>query len=799
MFRIHFVSALRTILKNRSIAFINVIGLTMGLTAFLFIVHYLFYEISFDSFFTDSRSVYRINMDILNGSESFYHGAKTSRAIYFACKKDVPGVEANGDAFYESCLIRYKDAHLAHQRVLWVDDGIERVFSLKLIDGIIDFTRPLTGIIAQSKVTAVFGNEDPIGKIIKVNEGMPVEITGVYEDLPSNTHLTADFFISVKTWEQYGWISRSPDWNNGGFWNYVKLKPGVQPRDVEETLTKIVNANTPQRVNERTTKIFLQPLSDLHYIRGLEGEMGSQTNQKSLYFLLVIALLTIVIAWINYVNLSTALASKRADEIGMRKLIGASGMHIWIQSFLETLILNILAMLLSYILYLAYLNVFANYFEIPLSQAFIPKYYIISSLIVVSLIGIFFSSIYNTLTLAGLNPFSGKKTVRKSRSFQKGMVIAQMALSMIFITTTLVVEKQISFMKQADMGINFDRVITINAPASLNSDSSRRNRYRSFRQDILEHPEFKAVTANSFTPGEAPRYGYTEYVRPDAGIRPNILFFENTADDGLVGTFGLKLLAGTGFSPVPVQNRRRVILNERSIRELGFSNAEEAIGKSIYRANRDTVPIKIIGVLADFHNEGLQKPIYPIIYNNNHPFEFGYYSVKLNTPDYNKAVEILKKIWAVHYSSDPMDYFFADEFFFRQYQSEIRFGRFYMLLTLLSISIACLGLYGLIVFYLVQKQTEIGIRKINGANVAEIMIMLNRDFVKWIAIAFIIALPVGWIIMNKWLQNFAYRTELSWWIFALSAILAFGITLITVSWQSWKTAIRNPAKTLRYE
>jgi len=771
----------------------------MGLTAFLFIVHYLFYEISFDSFFPESKSIYRVNSDIKTGEELFYHGAKTSRAIYFACKKDVPGIEANGDAYFESCLIRFEEAKLAQQRVLWVDEGFENVFPFHITNGTIDFTRPLTGIIAKSKVAPVFGNTDPIGKIMKVNEGMPVEITGVFEDLPSNTHLTADYYVSVRTWEHYGWISRTPDWNSGGFWNYVKLKPGADIKSIEETLSNLVNSNSRRRVSERTVTISLQPLSDLHYIRGLEGEMGAQTNQKSLFFLFVIALLTILIAWINYVNLSTALASKRADEIGMRKLIGASKFHIWLQSFIETVILNLAAIILSLILYTAFLNSFARLFEIPLSQAVFPVKYVIWSLTGISLTGILFSSIYNTFTLSGLNQFSGKKSVKRDSSFQKGMVISQMALSIVFLSITLMVFKQILFMKKADLGLDLNNVITLNAPASLNSDTTRRTKYLSFRRDLLREPEFKSVTCNSFTPGESPRYGNVEYVRPDAGIRPNSLFFENAADDGLIQTFGLKLIAGRNFSSLPSDNRRRVLINESSLKELQFENPEEAIGRFIYRANNDTVPIEVIGVLANFHNEGLQKPIYPMIYNNNHPFEFGYYSLRLTTRETSIALNKLKEIWLSHFPSDPMDLFFAEDFFFRQYQTETRFGKFHTSLTILSITIACLGLYGLIVFYLNQKRKEIGLRKINGARVADIMLMLTRDFITWVALAFLVAVPVAWLVVDKWLQNFAYRTELSWWIFGLAGLLSLGIALITVSWQSWKAATKNPVEALRYE
>jgi putative ABC transport system permease protein len=799
MFRIHLLSAVRSLLKNKGIAIINICGLTLGLTAFLFIVHYLFYEISFDSFFPESDSIYRVNSDINTGSENFYHGAKTSRGLYFALKKDVPGIEANGDAYYESCLFRFKDAQLAQQRVLWVDEGIEKVFPFTLLKGNIDFARPSTGIIAGSKVHALFGNEDPIGKIVKVNEGMPVEITGVFTDLPSNTHLTADYFISLKTWEQYAWFGTNRDWSRSGYWNYVKLNGEVSIKTMEETLSDIVNSNTPRKNIERIATITLQALKDLHYMNGLEGEMGSQTSKKSLYYLFVIAILTILIAWINYVNLSTALASKRADEIGMRKLIGASAFNIWVQSFIETVILNLFAIALSFVLYRSILNLFAGFFEIPLSWAIFPAGNVIWSLLGVSLLGIIFSSIYNTLILSGLNPFSGKKNVRSNRSFQKGMVIVQMALSIIFISITAVVYKQIIFMKKADLGINFDKVITLNAPASLNADTSKRTRFISFRRDLVQDPLFRSATVNLFTPGQEPRYGYNEYVRPDAGINPNSLFFENSGDNEFIETFGLTILAGRNFSSRLSDNRRKVLLNESSIRELEFRSPEDAIGKFIYRANRDTVPIEVIGVIADFHNEGLQKPVYPMVFNSSYPSEFGYFSVKLSTDNFDKALERLKTVWANHYPSDPIDYFFADEYFFRQYRSETRFGKFYISLTILSITIACLGLYGLILFYLIRKRKEIGIHKINGARVSEVMIMLNLDLIKWLGFAFIIAVPIAWYTMDKWLQNFAYRTELSWWIFALAGLVTLMIALLTVSWQSWKAATKNPIEALRYE
>ena len=800
MLKIHFLSALRILLKNRGVTMINMVGLTIGLTAFLFIIHYLYYEKSFDSFFPDDERVYRVNMDMNEGNNSIFHSTKTSRGFYFACKNEVPEVETNGDAYFESCLVRYNNQHYPDQRVLWVDEGFEQVFRLNPVKGKADYTRPLTGMLSQSKASALFGNEEPIGKVIQVNEGMPVEITGVFSDLPSNTHLTADYFVSLKTWERYGWITTGGDWNFRGYWNYVKLKKGASPAVAEAKFTEITNSHLPQNSQEeRKAKITLQPLSDLHFIHGLDGEMGAQTNPKSLYYLAIVGLLIIVLAWINYINLSTAQSAKRTDEIGMRKLIGATRLHLWIQSFFETVMTNFIAFFLALSLYFTLLKAFATYFEVPLMQASFRTMPVFLTFIGVSAIGILFPSIYNTIKLARINPFAGKKDIQGKAIFTRGLVIAQIAISIFFISNIFTVYTQIQYMKNADLGINLNQVITFSGPASLNTDSAKRSRFLSFRTELLEHPEFMAATANTFTTGQEPRFQNAEYIRPNSGAGPNATFLVNVADDGLIETFGMKLLAGKGFSSNIPENQRKIIINERSLEALEFSSPEEAIGSVISPAAGTNVQFEIIGVVADFHNEGLQKPIPPMVYFDGHPFEFGYYSVRLNTPDVFKAIDMLKAAWEKHYPTDPMNYFFADEFFNRQYQSEARFGKFYSILTILSIFIACLGLYGLIVFYLTKKRKEIGIRKINGAKVSEVLFWLNMEIMIWVTIAFCIAVPVAYYAMHKWLQNFAYRIELNWWIFILAGLVALIIAQLTVSLQAYRAATRNPVEALKYE
>jgi putative ABC transport system permease protein len=303
-----------------------------------------------------------------------------------------------------------------------------------------------------------------------------------------------------------------------------------------------------------------------------------------------------------------------------------------------------------------------------------------------------------------------------------------------------------------------------------------------------------------FVPGVEPSgLGHTEFHNPDKGVLPGTLFFENNADDGFLNTYKLNLLAGRNFYPDPRQNYRNIIINETARTQLGFDNPEEAIGRWIFRRGNDTTRYTIVGVVADFHNEGLQKPIYPIVWNNNYPREFGYYAIRVNTQNVQQTINQLQAVWDRHFTKDKFDYVFADEQFNKQYTSESRYSNFYVWLTILSIAISTIGLYGLILFYLGKRNKEIGLRKVNGATVFQVVFLLNKNFLAWVGIAFLIACPVAWYAMSNWLKNFAFKTSLAWWIFALAGLVILGIAVLTVSWQSWRAATRNPVEALRYE
>lgn len=797
MLRIHFITAIRTLLKNKAVTLINVLGLAISLTAFLFIIHYYLYENSYDAFFKGSEQIFRVNCTLDKKGQQIFNGAQTPRALYFFAKDQVPEVEANTITYFESCLVKSNNQSFNAQPVLWVDEGFDKVFSLQFEQGKADFSRPLTAIISSLKAKSLFGKENAIGKIIKVNEGMPVEVTGVYTDLPANTHLKADYFISMKTFVHYGWIGATGDWAGNNWWNYLRLKPGSSQKAVEQKLDEIGAYKFFLSERSLTARFSLQSLKDLHYLRGLTGEFGAVTNKRSLYNLLVIGIFIVVIAWINFVNLSTARAEKKKFELGVKKILGATKWHLWMQSFFECLLINTIAFIIAFFIYRVLLDPFAQLFNLPLSGAYVRQTQLIWLLVIVFISGVLFSSLSGTFNIVRSGSWNLKDQTKSKTGFKKGLVIVQLVISIVFISGTVLVFKQMRFMQMHDLGMKIDHVITVDAPVSLNISPLKREKYHAFRRELATYPQFAAGTATMNIPGEEPRWRDIEYLASEnssTGAR----FFENNADDGFIKTYSLRLMAGQTFNPIPGQNNNKVLINEQAAKSLGFIQVADAVGKYLYKKG-ETSRKEIIGVVGDFHNESLQKPIYPMVWNNDHPYEFGYYSFLVHEGDPGNALGILKTVWNRHYPEDPFHYFFADTLFNSQYTSELRFGRFYMLLAILSISISCLGLYGLLLFYLVQKSKEIAIRKISGAYVSQLVLFINKDFIKWNIIAFTISCPLVYLISYRWLQNFAYKTALSWWVFMFAGSATFIITFLTVSWQAYKAANQKMTVAIRQE
>jgi len=776
--------------------------LVLAFTVFIFIGKYLLYEKSFDQFWPENEQIYRVNRVSTQNGEMAYDGAQSPRGIYFA-RNEIPEVEACGNAFFESCQIRKKPYALFEQNVLWVTNEFQKVFDFKMCEGVADFEKTHTGIISERKAKVLFGNESPIGKIIKVNEGMPIEITGVFKDLPANTHLVADYFISLRTWVDYGWIGAQGDWYWNGWWTYVKLKAGTRPDAVERKLADLVQVHLPTlKAENRTTTFRLQPLSVIHFDNTKQGDYGKKASRSSLINLLFFGVFVLLVAWINYINLSTALAIRKEKSIAIQKLIGATTGQQILYVMLDNLFYNLLATGIAWLLYLILSPVFAQTFDIPLNQSYFPQGILPFGFALAIGIGILISSFYSVLSILKINPFVHKTTI-KDGVFQRGLVIAQLCITILFISMSILIYRQMNFVGKFNLGMNIDQILVLSAPTSYNGqinpnrpENPKFDQFINFRRSLLQNPMIYSATATSGLPGTEMSSNDVHYSRPNTEADINDNFSTTYIDNGFVETYGLKLVCGNGLPEAKSRYGQLALISEAAVKSLHFKTAEEAIGQILQRDGRQ---IEVCGVVKDFHFEGLQKSIYPFVLEFAHPTEFGYYPIKVNTSNVSEVMQFIKETWTQYYPNDPFNCFFQDEFYNRQYESFNRIAKFNIVFAFLSVFISCLGLYGIVLFFIARKRKEIGVRKVNGATAAHIMVRLNRNIFIWVSIAFVIATPIAWYVMSKWLEGFAYKTELSWWIFALSGLIALGIALLTVSWQSWRAATRNPVEALRYE
>ena len=802
MFKIAFKSIIRSFKRHFTISAINLVGLVLAFVVFIFIGKYLLYENYFDKFWTGQDRIYRINRLTTHNGEITYDGTKSPRGIYFA-KDEIPDLEACGYAIHESCQIKNKMKVLFEQKVLWVSYGFQDVFDFKMITGVADFEKSHTCIISENKARVLFGNDNPAGKIIKVNEGMPIEITGVFEDLPANTHLEADYFISSRTWIDYGWISQQGGWGWKGWWTYIKLKKEASPKSVERKLADLVKVHLPNLKNEnKTTTFVLQALKDIHFDTSKQGDYGSKANKSSIINLLIFGIFVLIVAWINYANLSTALAIKKEKLIGIQKLLGARKSQQVLYVILDNLFFNLLSAIIAWVLYLNLSPLFSNVFDIPIHQSYYPKGILIISFIVTIILGIIISSIYSISSILKINPFVHKTKI-KNGVFQRGLVITQLTITILFIGMSFAIYKQMNFIQQCDLGMDLDKVLVLSAPTSYNGqknpnrpENPKFDKFKNFRNRLLKSMEIKSATVSEGLPGNEMRLNDTHYDLLNCSEEINTNFSSMTVDNGYIKTLGLQLLAGNPFPDNKYLYGQQALINEEALKALHLKTPEEAIGQILQRNGRK---VEICGVLKNFHFEGLQKSIYPIVLEYGHPPEFGYYSLKINSSDIASTMNYIEDVWKQYYPNDPFNGFFLDEFYNRQYESFQRMAIFNIIFAVLSVFISCLGLYGIVMFFIARKTKEIGIRKVNGATTKEILYLLNKNIVKWVLIAFVIACPIAYFAMEKWLENFAYKTSLSWWIFALAGLFTLVITLLTVSWQSWRAATRNPVEALRDE
>ena len=811
MLKNHLRLAWRSLLKRKGYSALNILGLAIGITCCLLIFHYVAYERSYDRFQADAGRIFRLRLDEYQEGKLAWQSATSYPAIGPAMKKEFPEVQQFGRLIDANLLLTNpeKNIKFTENKGYYADSSMLSMLDIRLVKG-----NPATALdgpdkilLSETMARKYFGSEDPLGKrLTALDETLEnCEVTGVFKDYPANSHLILNHLLSYSTLgkerRQQGDSSNATEtaWGWYDFYVYVQLKPGANWQSLQEKLPAFcdrhMNNNDWAKKHNNHSELYLIPLPDIHLYSNFLQEAEVNGNGKAVSFLFLIALLIIAIAWINYTNLATARSLERAKEVGLRKVLGALRLDLVLQFLIESLLMNILALLIAIgvaWLLAPYFDTLigtdAGSFSLPLTWA-------------LGFGGIFFtgallSGLYPAFVLSGYHPITVLKGLFKNSTrgqvLRKGLIIGQFAVSVILITGTILVFQQVQYMRRQQLGMNIDQTLIIQGAQSL-QDSAYRNTLQPFRTDLLQQTGIHSFTASTNVMGQ--EIYWTRNVTPLGGSsKKSVTLFHLAFDDDFVPTYGLRLVAGRNFSRQFGTDKKTVLINETAAKLLGFKNAAAAVNSQL----QDGDTLSVVGVLADFHQQGLQKVINPMIVRFS-PDVRNYYSVKLTAADPRLTIAAIKKSWDRYFPNDPFSYYFLDESFNEQYKADSRFGEVFGLFASLAILIACFGLLGLSAYNVLQRTKEIGVRKVLGASAQSLVLLLSKEFLVLVSVALLIAIPVTWWVMYSWLQDYAYRISIQWWVFALGGALALLIALTTVGLQALRAAMTNPIDSLRTE
>lgn len=799
MLKHYWITAFRNLFRHKLFTSINIVGLSISIAIFLALTSYVAYQFSYDTFYKNGDQVYRINYFEYQQGQPVLQSARTHSRTALLVHEYVPQIEAVTRVYNEKAFVFTEDVRIVDQDMLFVDSSFLNVFNVKVISGSDkSLTAPHSVMISQSQAEAYFGKEDPIGKTLFFNERLPFIVTGVFEDIPSNTSIDFDFLLSWSTMPYYGWIPKDGDFSSPWTFTFVKLRDNATDlAAINTALTNMANEHiTTLKLRGHTARQELRAYQDMHTSPDLSGEIKPSTSKVLLYTLLSLAVFILVAAWINYINLSLARSLERADEIGVRKVFGATRFAISGQFLLEAGILSVLTFITGCSLYVLFTGpfsgvLFTNITFLPYS-VFRWVIYFIGFVACTTLIAFYpahFLSKYKPVAILKNKLGSG---AGKTNVLHQGLMIFQLFLAVAIVGITFITGRQIKFMREFDSGFNAKQAISLRAPASTNSDSLRYIRYTAFRNEVLQNSAFTSGTASQNIPGEEIRY-HDEGVHAVGSENEKKQSFRIMwVDEGYEQTFGMNLLGGRNFNQK--ESGLTCMINETAASALGYKNPTDAVNTSIMTSENTTATV--IGIWKDYHHESVHKSVDPILFFHRHPVEYGYYSFHSPSRAGHYLAE-LQKIWEKHYPNDQFIYYFMDHFFEEQYQADELFSKLLSLFSIISITVASLGLFGMATLAMVKRTKEIGVRKVLGASVWNILVMLCKSYVRLIAISCLFAFPLAYYLNWQWLQGFAYRITISWWMIALPGVIVLMATLITIAGQTIRAALANPARSLR--
>ena len=816
------LTAFRNLKKNKFFSALNILGLAIGMAVFLLIAQYVKFERSYENFIPGKENIYRVKLEVFSNNEPVLASAENYPGVGPAMKDEIPGVKSYARlynmGYKNNVIITYENARperiaFKQRKFLYADSAFLPMMGYPMLKGNAStaLAEPKTAVLSETYARKYFGKEDPIGKTLHLQDddfnNELVTVTGVFKDLPANTHLKFDILFSYKTLygRRRGASERyDRNWRRQDMYTFIQLQPGVDPKKVESKLPAIIEKYTAtSQGNNLKTVMGLQPLTGIHLHSDLAEEPEPNGSSQTVFFLSLIGLFVLIIAWINYINLSTARALERAREVGVRKVIGAVKRQLISQFMMEAALINLVSIIIAWGIVLVSLRYFNSLSGLSLDISYLVKPWFAGMLIVVWLTGTFLSGFYPAMVLSSFKPVFVLKGKLKSNNsgilLRKGLVVMQFIASVFLIAGTLIVYRQLHYMMKSDLGMNIDQVMVIERPGIADTSSKGFNSAIDvFRHDLTQDPSVEAVTASLTVSGKQREYKVTVKKNSTSGIDSAIVRV-NTMDYDFLDVYKMKLLAGRNFSTdFPKDPDTSLIITESAARLVGFKSPADAIGKTLLIPEFGELQLIVVGVVNDYHQVSLKKPLEPGIFFCA-PYQGELYSLRIHTNNLSKVVSHVQQSWVNAFPGNPFEFFFLDDYFNHQYENEEKFTGLFTVFAILAIIIGCLGLFGLSSYTASQRIKEIGIRKVLGASVKDITAMLSKDFLKLVIIAIVIAIPLVWWTMNMWLHDFTYRITISVGVFMISGGIALIIAMLTVSFQAIKAAIANPVKSLRTE
>lgn len=791
--------ALRNLGRNLGFSIINIMGLAIGIACSVLIFLFINFELSYDRFHEKSNRIYRIAVEAIIGNTEIHQlgtPALAAKALY----DEYPEIEAvcrfqAGRSFN----VKYNDKDFLEQNTFLTDSSFFDIFSFRLIKGYpkTSLASPKQVVMTESCAEKYFGNEDPLGKILTVNDSLAFTVTGLIEDVPDNSHFHFDMLFSIISFEG---VYNNPRRMANRFYTYLLLKENAQYKELENKFPEFIdkyifgqNDYSEWTATGNFWEWYLQPINKIHLTSDLSQEFEANGNVSYVYIFSIVAIFILLIACINFMNLTTARGTRRSPEVGVRKIVGSTKRQLSFQFLGESILLSIIALAIGMVIVESILPFYRNFIGQDLKINYFNNFYVIPSLLGLAIFVGLLSGSYPSLFLASFRPLliikSGTDSGSKSSWLRNFLVVFQFSISITLIIGALIVYKQVNMLKNEDLGFNKENVLVLRDLQVLESNA------QTFKNNLLQHPDIKHVSASQGIPG----VGLNNILFEAEEVEQRFTLFINMCDEDYDDVIELDLLVGRFFSDFYPTDTAGIIINESAARLCGYTNP---LGNKFNNLTSPRGNFHVIGVMKDYHFQSKHQIIRPMaLFHKDGYFNLdaNYMSIRYDPEKLSKVLDYVKKTWNEISPQFPHNITFLEEDYKNLYQNEDQTNKLLFIFSILSIIISCLGLLGLTSFMAEQRTKEIGIRKALGASVVQMLLKLSKDLTKWVLFANVLAFPLAWFIMNKWLENFPFKVKIDWWIFLISGIMALLIALITVCLQAYKTARISPVESLKYE